>query len=415
MEKRKSLEEYVELTQFIQQFHQEQSLVYAEKQLKEMTQEIEQLKNPSWMKRMFTNRKNREKELEEAEVVWEKVCKRPYPLVELDNGSKWEVNRVLNEIHCALEDRYQMSSELQQECQQSPSGQIALEELKKQMPEISYCVGKQLEEVWKANRTNGLETRIHRTPCKDSQLVHIFEKGLDIQPDYISAHAKDIETVPDLDFTTACISNFGQMLQFAASLDGACYHGADGMIILGVNPEHPEFSYIDPDNRLSGSIDPMQIKAYVHNEDGYVNTFFTRKGYLEQSWKERSSEELNKALEEHLKKTAQWLQVNQVPTSVYKIAEALEISTKCAKTLCESRRDLLSPSFMTKDGEQHYLFQVIPERDYLTHEQIFTKEQIEKPKEYISMELMLRKVHQKQKEQELDLRRVPKELDSWEH
>lgn len=387
MEKRKSLEEYVELTQFIQQFHQEQSLVYAEKQLKEMTQEIEQLKNPSWMKRMFTNRKNREKELEEAEVVWEKVCKRPYPLVELDNGSEWEVNRVLNEIHCALEDRYQMSSELQQECQQSPSGQIALEELKKQMPKISYCVGKQLEEVWKANRTNGLETRIHRTPCKNSQLAHIFEKGLDIQPDYISAHEKDIETVPDLDFTTACVSNFGQMLQFATSLDGTCYHGADGMIILGVNPKHPKFSYIDPDNRLSGSIDPMQIKAYVHSEDGHLNTFFTREDYLKQSWKERSPEELNTALEEHLKETARWLQVNQVPTSVYKIAEALEISAEDARKLCDERTDLLAPSFMTKDGEQNYIYKPERERDYLNHDKVFTRPQVEKEKEYTSVDL----------------------------
>ena len=268
--------------------------------------------------------------------------------------------------------------------------------------------------IWKENQEKGLETRIHRTPCKNSQLAHILEKGLDINPDYVSDHAKDEKTVPDLDFTTARVSSFAQMLQFASTLDGVSYHGADGMLILGMDPEKPEFSYIDPDNRLNGSIDPSQIKAYVHREAGVVDTFATREAYLDLIWKERGPEELNKALEEHLKETANWMKVEKVPTSVYKIAEALEISAEDARKLCDERADLLTPSFATKDGEQNYIYEPERERDYLNHDKVFTRPQIEKEKEYTSVDQMLKEAQKERESMDKEMAVSPRIQEALE-
>lgn len=354
------------------------------KNAESLSKEISKHSRPSVLSHIFRSQASRDKIIKDTKEQWNREFGTEYPMVPNDKGDLVTFDVMGKEVNNAIRDEYTIPSDLEIEASKTPAGKLMVNEvetgIRSKHIHIPYAIGKQLEAIWKENEAAGLETRIHRTPCKDSRLANIMEKGLDILPDNISSVAQNENTVPDIDFTTAPINNYGQYLRYLTSLSGIEYHGADGVIVLGIDKNNPQFSFINPDNRISGSIDPSQIKGYVHGINGNLDHFFTRNSILEQQhiMDQKPITELNKNLEQHLLEVQQRLGQTFM-TDTGKIAEELGISQQKAKELCDSRPDLLEPSYSDHSG-QFYYKHIGTQHSLMSDKSVFKEQKIEEKK-----------------------------------
>ena len=356
------------------------------KKAETLSREISRQSNPSIFAHIFKPKAVRGKIIAETKDQWEKEFGTSYPMVLNDKGEPVMFDVMTKEINNAIRDEYTIPSDLETETSKTPAGKLMLNDvdvgIRSKHIHIPYAIGKQLENIWRENKATGLETRIHRTPCKSSRLANIMENGIDILPDNISSIAQNEYTIPDIDFTTSPINNYGQYLRYLTSLSGVEYHGADGVVILGIDTNNPKFSFINPDNRISGSIDPSQIKGYVHSINGNLDNFFTRESMLEQQpfMDQQPIDELNQQLEQHLLEVQQRLGQAFV-TDTGKIAEELGISQRKARELCDSRPDVLMPAYNDHFGQSYYKYLGM-HHSLMSDHSIFKEQKIEQKKEF---------------------------------
>lgn len=377
----------------------------------QLAKEITKNSLPSFFSHLFKSQEARDKEIKADKKQWKERFNAEFPMVLGDDGKEAIYKTMCFEFHNVLDNIYRIPDELAIKAAKTPSGKLMLNEVEKDIKDkkinIPYAIGKQLEQIWVQNKEQGLETRIHRTPCKNSRLSNIMQHGLDILPDNISSeHTADPKTVPDIDFTTAPISNYGQYLRYLTSLSGVEYHGADGTVILGMDPHNPQFSYIDPNNRITGSIDPVQIKGYVHGINGKLDQFMTRASIIEkqQEMDKQNPAELSEKLESHLIEVQQHLGPVFV-TDTGKISEELGISIEKAKELCDSRSDILEALYSDKTGQFYYKCKGLQHSLMAENHNLFHAQPVQEEKDVTSSisNMLTQATHEKQHEMTKDV------------